>query len=30
MINDATFGGDIAGAQAAAQQAAQALIDDAG
>ena len=30
MINDATFGGDIAGAQAAAQQAAQGLIDDAG
>ncbi|WP_197677090.1 ABC transporter substrate-binding protein [Friedmanniella luteola] len=30
MINDATFGGDIAGAQAAGQQAAQALIDDAG
>lgn len=30
MINDATFGGDIAGAQATAQQAAQALIDDAG
>ncbi|GAA1841574.1 ABC transporter substrate-binding protein [Microlunatus capsulatus] len=30
MINDATFGGDVAGAQAAAQQAAQALIDDAG
>jgi len=30
MINDATFGGDIAGAQAAGQQAAQALIDEAG
>ena len=30
MINDATFGGDIAGAQATGQQAAQALIDEAG
>ncbi|WP_375425681.1 ABC transporter substrate-binding protein [uncultured Friedmanniella sp.] len=30
MINDSVFGGDIAGAQATAQKAAQSLIDDAG